>query len=170
MLRKLTYLLSLCLLVLTACKKDENPVPKSGNVVINEIMALNATTVADQDGEYDDWIELYNKSESTVDLTGHYLTDNSKSLTKWRFPNGTTIAGKGYLIVWADNDLDQQGLHASFRLSADGEEVVLVSPDLTILDKVVFGPQIEDVSYARFPNGTGEFSLGAPTFNAENVR
>ena len=138
------------------------------SVVINELMASNQTTVADQDGEFDDWIELYNTSANAVDLTGHFLTDNNENLTKYDIPDGTTIGGNDYLIVWADEDGMQAGLHANFRLSRDGEAVYLIDPDLEVIDMVTFGPQETDVAYARQPNGTGDFVMKEATFDDNN--
>ncbi len=140
----------------------------AGDVVINEFVASNDASAADQDGEYDDWIELYNNSDQAVDLSGWYMSDDEGDLTQWTFPNGTTIPAKGYLIVWADEDLEQTGLHADFKLSASGEVLLLVQPDEMIADRVEFGEQSTDVAYARVPNGTGSFMMQAPTFNENN--
>ncbi len=138
------------------------------DVVINELMASNQTTIADQNGEFDDWAEFYNNTSGTIDLSGWYLSDNPQLLTKWQFPAGVFLNGGEYLTVWLDNDETQAGLHASFRLSASGELLILVKPDLTIADQVVFGPQTTDVSLARCPNGTGNFIQTAATFGADN--
>ncbi|MEM6964468.1 MAG: CotH kinase family protein [Bacteroidota bacterium] len=138
-----------------------------GDVVINEIMASNATTQADQDGEFDDWVELYNNTSSSINLNGYYLSDNANDLTKFQFPN-VTIDGNSYLIIWVDSDPLQQGLHTDFKLSANGEELILSDNNLQVIDKVVFGAQTTDVSFARIPNGIGIFSFVPPTFNAPN--
>ena len=84
------------------------------------------------------------------------------------FPGGTTIGAGAYLIVWADSDEDQEGLHASFRLSASAESVFLLDAASNILDEVTYFDQISDVTYGRFPNGIGNFQQLRPTFNAEN--
>lgn len=138
-----------------------------GDVVINELMASNSTTAADQDGEYDDWVELYNRSNNTVDLTGFYLSDDDNDLQKWEFPSGTVINAGEYLIIWTDNDTLQAGLHTNFKLSASGEMVIL-SDGTTRLQEVTFGAQTTDLGYARVPNGTGPFVIQEPTFAANN--
>ena len=97
----------------------------AGVLVINEIMASNTKTIQDQDGEYDDWIELYNNTATTLTLDNVYLSDSYTSRLKWKFPDNTTIAPHGYLIVWADDDAAQPGLHSAFKLSATGEKVIL---------------------------------------------
>ena len=71
----------------------------AGDLVINEFMAINQTSVADQNGEYDDWIELYNNTDSTLSLSGLYLTDNPVDSSRWFFPD-TIIDPHGFLIIW----------------------------------------------------------------------
>ncbi|HEX5625268.1 MAG TPA: CotH kinase family protein [Saprospiraceae bacterium] len=138
------------------------------NIAINELMASNTKTVADQDGEFDDWIELYNKSTQSIDISQWILTDNPANLDKYRFPYGTVIPANGYLIVWADENGKQTGYHANFKLSASGEEVILLDSLGNQVDKVVFGQQTSDLSYARRPNGTGAFVIQDATFNKNN--
>ncbi len=140
----------------------------TSNVVINELMASNQTAVADQDGEYDDWVELYNNSTDNINLAGWYLSDDSQNLTKWEFPAGAFLNANSYLSVWVDDDEMQNGLHTSFNLNADGEELMLVRPDGTIADLVVFGQQTTDVAYGRCPNGTGGFTFLQHTWETNN--
>ena len=137
-------------------------------VVINEVMASNTNTAADEAGQYEDWIELHNLTNQTVDLTGFALSDNPANLRKWLFPAGTSIPANGYLIVWADEDGTQGPLHASFKLSASGESLSLVDSLSYFLDNISFDEQTSDLGYARIPNGTGPFVIQAPTFGAFN--
>jgi hypothetical protein len=139
-----------------------------GDIVINEFMASNDTTVADQDSEYDDWIELYNNSTNTIDISGYSLSDDLTNLQLFTFPTGTVMPPNSYIIVWADKDLTQSGYHADFKLSASGESIYLTDSTQTILDSVSFGQQTTDVSYGRYPNGTGPFQAMPATFSAEN--
>ena len=143
-------------------------VTTAGDLVINEFMASNDATAADQDGEFDDWIELYNNSGSTINLEGYAISDDADDFTKFIFPSGAEIAPNAYLIVWADGDTDQDGFHADFKLSAAGESVFLVNPSGSILNEVTYFDQTTDVSYGRFPNGTGNFQTMTPTFNGQN--
>ncbi|MBK9107963.1 MAG: CotH kinase family protein [Saprospiraceae bacterium] len=138
------------------------------DVVINELMASNTKSVTDQDGEYDDWIELYNKSSDAVDISNWIMTDNPANLDKYRFPQNTIIQPNTYLIVWADENGKQTGLHANFKLSASGEEVLLLDSTGLLVDSVVFGNQKEDLAFARKPNGTGNFIIQTHTYNANN--
>ncbi len=147
------------------------PVFSSGDVVINEFMADNANSIVDNAGEYDDWVELYNNGAETLDLSEYYLSDDEGDITKWQFPDNTTIAPDGYLIIWADDDEDQTDLgelHANFKLSANGETIVLVNSIGEITDQVSFGEQQEDISFARIPNGMGDFQFRTETFNGNN--
>ena len=87
---------------------------------------------------------------------------------KWAFPD-TFIAANGYLIVWADENGSENGLHANFKLSAAGEEIMLYdSLTSTTLDHVIFGPQTTDMGFARIPNGTGSFVIQNHTFGYNN--
>ena len=141
----------------------------TGSVVINELMASNQTSISDQDGEFDDWAELYNNSTNTIDLSGWYLSDDFTNLTKYQFPNGVVINPDSYLTIWADDDEMQPGLHTTFNLNADGEALILARPDLSIADQVVFGSQITDVAYGRCPNGWGAFTFVPHSFGADNT-
>ncbi len=149
-----------------SCVKQNEPI--NGEVVINELMPVNSSVIADQNAEYDDWIELYNKSSRPINLSGYFLTDSKKNLLKWQLPAGTSIAANGYLIVWADKDTTQIGLHSNFKLSSLGENVLLLKPDHTIIDMVEYPGQTLQLSYSRRPNGKGPFIWQAPTFNASN--
>ncbi len=144
------------------------PTLAQGDLVINEFMAQNTSTVSDPAGEFEDWIELYNNTANTISLDNLYLTDNTENLQKWAFPAGLTMAPHSYLIVWADEDLNQQGLHADFKLSASGEVLILSYPNGDAVDAVTFGTQTANVSMARVPNATGDFFSQPPTFNANN--
>jgi hypothetical protein len=167
MLKRIVFLSIIIFLIISySCKKYYEVVP--GDVVINELMPVNSTTVTDQNGEYDDWIELFNLSYASIDLSGYFLSDSKKELTKWKFPQGTSIPENGYLIIWADKDSTEAGLHASFKLSSNGETVILSRPDGTITDRIEYPAQTLELSYSRKPNGSGPFTWQAPTFDKSN--
>jgi len=142
-------------------------VPVTSDLVINEFMADNENTIADQDGEYDDWIEFYNNGDEEISLFGYFLSDDANDPDQWAFPD-TTIVSEGYLIVWADNDEEQEGLHTNFKISSSGETILLSDAGLNIIDEIDFGQQYADTTTGRFPNGTGDFILMLPTFGMEN--
>ena len=140
----------------------------AAGVVINEFMARNNAALEDPDapGEYPDWIEIYNDSSESVDLTGWYLTDDAGDLTKWQFP-AKTLDGYGFLVVFASNkDLRNPGqqLHTNFKLTTDGEYLALVRPDgLTIASEYSpeFPEQTPDVSFGLRPDTTNMVLVAA---------
>ncbi len=136
---------------------------------INELMASNDTTVTDETGEFDDWIELYNASDSTINLEGYALSDREMSLQKWTIDTSLVIPAKGYLILWCDEDGEDGPTHVNFKLSKGGEHVFLSNPQGGVIDEVLFGDQITDVSLAREVDGTGDFIQQVPTFGITNV-
>lgn len=139
-----------------------------GDVVINEVLVDNEETQADPSGQFDDWLELYNNTDAQIDLSGWYLSDKEDELDRWQFPNGTMIDANGYLIVWVDDDEMQPGLHTSFSLNNAGEAILLIAPDFTVIDKLIFGQQSDDISLARCPNGVGAFEFATPSFDSNN--
>ncbi|SDS01478.1 Por secretion system C-terminal sorting domain-containing protein [Polaribacter sp. KT25b] len=174
-MKKITQLLMLFLITFSAFSQDSYKIEssistiKAGELVINEIMASNTKTASDQDGEFDDWIELYNNSNQTLSLDNLYLSDDSTNLTAWQFPAGLTIEAGDYLIVWCDKDDEQSGLHADIKFSLGGESAILsYGDDNSIIENITFGVQQDDMSYARNPNGTGDFVIQSPTFESNN--
>ena len=140
-------------------------------VVVNELLASNAATLADPDfGEFGDWIELYNASGETVDLGGAFLTDDVDEPMQWRIPDGTTLAPGAFLLVWADDeDTAAMALHTNFKLSGSGELVGLFDASGAVIDTVSFGEQTTDISYGRYPDGSDTFALfPTPTPEAPN--
>ena len=137
-------------------------------IAINEVMASNSVTAADEAGEYDDWVELYNTSNATVDLSGWFLTDDESELLKWSFPTGTTLAAAEYMIVWTDDDGTQGPLHTGYKLSSSGESLILLDAAKNFVDTCFFGAQATDQGFARVPNGTGNFKIQEATFNGNN--
>ena len=142
-------------------------------LVINEILARNDLSNKDPQGEYEDWIELYNGGKEAIDVGGMYLTDDPGEPWKWRFPTGkplvTTIPPGKYLLIWADNDLAASGLHASFELKAGGGEVALFDTNgSTLIDRISFDAQTADVSFGRQPDGSPECVTLTPTPGASN--
>ena len=138
-------------------EKEFHQIAVVSGLVINEIMAANFSKVSDQDGEYDDWVELYNGGNTSINLEGFYLSDNENDLTKWIFPN-TVIQANDYKIIWCDTaGSSQTGLHTTYRLSADQEEVYLTDPSGIVVDAVHYVNMPTDRAYARVPNGNGIF-------------
>ena len=135
-------------------------------------MAANTNSLADPQGQHEDWLELHNVTDTAVSLAGMYLTDKTDNLTKWVFPENAAIPAHGYLIVWLDEDGNApKGLHANFKLARSGETVMLVDTDARgnqVLDAITFGEQEKDSAFGRWPNGTGAFQVVQMTPGAPN--
>jgi hypothetical protein len=132
------------------------------NLYINEFMASNVLSYENNNGEYDDWIEIYNSSVSPIDLGGIYLTDNLEGTSHWQIPSGqqvkTTVPSHGYLVLFADEMPGLGADHLGFKLNAANGQIVLLDTDnATILDNISYQQQFRDVSYGRFPDGGGQW-------------
>ena len=126
---------------------------------INEFMTSNDSSFADENGEYDDWIEIYNADTAAVNIGGMYITDDLTDPKAWQIPdtdpNVTTIPAGGFLVLWADKQTDQGILHVKLKLSGGGEQIGLFASDgTTPIDTLTFGEQTTDVSCGRFPDGS----------------
>ncbi len=143
-------------------------------LAINEFVASNSKD-EDPQGQTDDWIEIYNYGEEPINTAGMYLTDDLDDALMWRFPDSnpalTTIQPGGYLVVWADEDTTDAGLHASFKLDADGEEIGFFDSDgSTLIDSIVFDEQSADISYGRYPDANDQWQfMASTTLNQANV-
>jgi hypothetical protein len=118
-------------------------------VVLNEVMPNNTKTVADEDGDFVDWVEFYNHGDTPIDLTGFALSDDSVQPLKWTFPDVASITAGGYLTVFLSGK-DREG-HASFRLGNGTEPILFSNPSGTVLDQIVTGPLRSDDSLGRHP-------------------
>ena len=157
------------LLLLTTTFLVCNTLHAQQTIFINEIMASNDTTVADVNGNFVDWFEIYNADASPFYLTNCYVTDDTTEPTKFQFSGGLTVPANGYLILWASGN-NTDSVHLPFKLSASGEGVYLFQPDgITLIDSVSFGPQKTDVSYGRATDGAASFGyFKNPTPAASN--
>jgi len=134
-------------------------------------MALNSTVLADSDGDYSDWIEIYNPTATAVNLLNWSLTDDSTEIDKWKFPD-EMLSPNRYLIVFAsDKNISISGyqLHTNFKLSGSGEYLGLFDPagNSATVFSPNFPPQQTDISYAYYE---GDFLFSAnPTPGDENI-
>lgn len=145
---------------------------------INELMAINRSVIPDANGQYDDWIELYNSTDSPIDVGGLYVTDDLSQLQLCQIPltdtASTTIPAHGFLLLWADESREQGVLHINLKLSKAGEQLGLVQvidgmP--VLIDQLSYGLQTADVSFGRAEDGSDELiSMIPPTPGKRNVR
>lgn len=153
--------------------------PLTGQVVINEFSAANLESDLDNYGEYEDWIELYNTSDSYVDLSGYHLSDKIDNPDKWTFPNGIGIAANGHLLIWAsDRDVvSGNNIHTNFKITQtrNNEDIVFSDPSGNIIDShpINIPNQLGD-SRARVTDGSGTWGVclnptpGSSNFNVKS--
>jgi len=169
MKKMLALLLLLCLALPMACAQEAAPAPSPFSAIrINEFMASNGDSLEDFEGDSPDWIELYNTGDQDVNLKGLCLSDGKKTLDKFVFPD-VIIPAKGYLIIFASgyDFMEEDEIHVPFKLSADGERVVL-SYEGVILDIVSFDAQEKDVSMSRYDERSWRYTENY-TPGAENI-
>ena len=126
---------------------------------INEVMASNNIVIADEDGDFSDWVEIYNYGAAPLNLQGFGISDDALLPFKWVFPAQTIQPGE-YLLVWAsskDRVIAGQQLHTNFQISSVGEAISLTSPTNNLVDQAPSVVLQTDVSYGRQPNGTGSY-------------
>lgn len=127
---------------------------EDSQLFINEFMASNDSTITDEHGEYDDWIEVYNADEEPVWLGDKYLSDNLLNFDKWLMPDITLQPGD-FILFWADNSPEQGPNHTNFKLNQSGEEIGIFDADITgyvLLDSITYEEQTTDVSFGRNPD------------------
>ncbi|MHB9143201.1 MAG: chitobiase/beta-hexosaminidase C-terminal domain-containing protein [Paludibacter sp.] len=144
---------------------------QSNKIIISEFMAVNSNNITDEDGDHSDWLEIYNNSDSIINLGGWYLTDKAENLKEWQFPS-ITIAKGAYMIIFASdkNRTDPtKPLHTNFKLSGSGEFLAISEPDTTISFSYspLFPAQRQDVSYGIYQGQQVFFTTATP--GVENV-
>ena len=130
------------------------------SLIINEFLTNNGSTIQDEDGDFSDWIELYNTTNSTVNLLNYSLSDDINNLNKWVFPE-ITLLPHSYLLVFASNKnrLDTTELHTNFKISSSGEELYLSNNNGAIVDQTNSVYLSTDESYGRIPDGDTSWSV-----------
>jgi hypothetical protein len=144
---------------------------EANSIIINELLAKNDSLYADDYGDYDDWIELFNPTSHTISFTGKYLTDKRDNLDKWQFSTpGLELLPGQFLLVWCDEDSSQGDLHTNFKLNGDGEFLALVDADgITILDSLTYPNQKTNISFGRYPDGSDSWQKLLPTPRVGNT-
>lgn len=162
---KRSFLIILLLIVAVVVFADS-----SKKIIINEFLASNSTGLQDIDGDYSDWIELYNPGSEIINLRGWRLTDTESKPAKWIFSSVTISPGQ-FLLVFAsgkDRNVGVSELHTNFNLSKEGEYLALFEPDGTVADVYApaFPPQEDDISYGYYQGQITYFEI--PTPGTEN--
>ncbi|MCR5679384.1 MAG: lamin tail domain-containing protein [Prevotella sp.] len=155
---------------------DERQAEGITPVRVNEVSASNGIYV----NEYfkrNDWIELYNTTDQAVDVAGMYLSDNPQKPQKYQIAAAanaqasTVIPAHGYLVVWCDKLEPLSQLHTSFKLAADGGDVLLTAADLSWTDRLTYGPMKADETAGRYPDGSASvITMNLPTIEQANMK
>ncbi|MAZ93609.1 MAG: hypothetical protein CMF58_04260 [Lentimicrobiaceae bacterium] len=150
-----------------------------GQLYLNEFMAKNDTALPGPEGDYPDWIEIFNAGSEDVMLGGYFLTDEplggDMHQISSAYPDSVTVSAGGYILFYANNGEETSVLNLNFKLSSDGEDLILIASDTSFVDGLIFGPQEADVSQGRYPDGTGEwlfmndYTPGSPNSNPLKV-
>ncbi|MBR6180450.1 MAG: lamin tail domain-containing protein [Prevotella sp.] len=164
-------------LTLTACftpltdaeRKAEGYTP----VCINEVSAANSIYV-NEFFKHNDWVELYNTTDSDIDIAGMYLSDDSENPKKYQLEKtdgiSTVIPAHGFLTIWCDKVDPLSQLHASFKLNADGGEMLLTAADESWCDRFTYGLMEGDETVGRYPDGSRDvFTMNVPTIGKANI-
>ena len=136
-------------------RSEHGPLIHPGKLLqINEVLAANS-----------DSIELYYDGAGSLDLGGYRITDNNDLPDKFVFTAGTIMNPGDYLVVYADSNSLPAGIHTGFNIDADGDDLILRNPAGTVVDSVVFGAQLDNLSIGRL--GNGQWHLTVPTAGFE---
>ena len=143
-------------------------------LVINEFLASNDSCCIDESGEYDDYIEIHNFGTAAADIGGYIITDDIGNYDDYyQIPTGndsTIIEPGGFLLLWADKDSEQGVLHVEIKLSVAGEQIGLFMQDsITVIDTLTFAEQFDDISYGRYPDGSGDWHFMHPSPDTANT-
>ncbi len=146
----------------------------NAQVCVNEMMASNSSTIMDNFGDYDDWIEIYNPTASDINLAGYYFTDDLAIPNKYKVPSTnasqTTVPAFGYALFWADNELTEGAHHLGFKFSSIGEVAYLYAPDgISLIDGFSYPSIGTDLSYGRVSDCGNQLQIFTnPTPNDSN--
>ena len=140
-----------------------NEVSAANNIYVNEFFKRN------------DWVELYNTTNTPIDVEGMYLSDNAQKPTKYQIGKGdsqasTVIPAHGYLVIWCDKLEAQSALHATFKLAAEGGDILLTAADESWTDKLTYTAHNGDQTVGRYPDGSSQlYVMNTPTIARANT-
>ncbi len=140
----------------------------SQSIVINEVVADNSMGILDEDGDSSDWIELYNYTNSEINIEGFWLSDDVENLQKWAIPD-IQIPSLGFVSIFASGKDQTTGeLHTNFNISSEGEKIWLTEGEGELVDYVEVAEIAEDRSWGRLPNGGSWGTLLQPSWSSSN--
>lgn len=135
--------------------------PASVELFINEFMASNDDAFPGPEGDFPDWIEIYNAGTEAVNLAGYFILDTLDVSQAYQipatYPDSVTVEAGGFIVFYANKDEDLSVLNLDFKLSGSGEQIGLWNPSQTLLDGLTYDEQISDTSYGRFADGSNNW-------------
>ncbi len=148
-------------------------------VSINEVCSDNENIIADEEGDYEDWIEIFNNSNVPINLQGYFLSDDEEDLDQWSFPNVEIPAFDFILVFASGKDFLGTEAHTNFKISKNGETIIFSNSQGIIIDQLIVPALEVDQSYGRQPDGSEDLefffdptpkvtNIGSPSFNFAN--
>ena len=158
---------------------NPNP-PPTIELYINEFMASNDSSFPGPQGDYPDWIEIYNPGTEAVMLGGYFMSDDLVDPAAMyqisdAYPDSVTVEAGGFIVFYANKEEASSVLNLNFKLSGGGEQIGLWNADQIFMDSLTYGEQITDTSYGRFADGTDnwffmpEITPGATNLNTMSI-
>lgn len=161
----LISIISVCINLEKNYVTDIELVDKDKSLVINEVLADNNGGLSDEDGEYTDWIEIYNYGEEEINLKGYGITTDLEEPFYWTFPD-INISPKSFIIVRAsgkDRKDNLKFLHTNFKINKKGENIYLTHISGEIIDSLEVPESDENISFGRKPDGTNNYAILSKT-------
>jgi len=163
-LMKKTYTLLMALAIMTFVGIQS----ASAQLYINEFMASNDAAYPGPQGDYPDWIEIYNAGDDAVDLSGYFMSDKLDEPDALfeipsTYPDSVTVPAHGYILFYANKGQESSVLNLNFKLKGGGEHVGIWTPEQDVIDTITYGSQAADTSYGRFPDGGDNWEI-MPTY------
>ncbi|MFC2138498.1 lamin tail domain-containing protein [Bacteroidota bacterium] len=127
--------------------------PGYAQVIISEFQSSNSSTIYDEWGDYDDWIELSNPNNHSVNIEGMVLKNNAHVWGILKGDTSTLLSPGSYFLIWADHEESEGIFHANFRLSTSESLIICESDSTAIIDSLRIPSLSDDVSYGICPDG-----------------
>ena len=156
----------------TSTPYARNTPPVSASLFINEVMHTNSSTIQDNAGDYDTWVEIYNAGNTAADIGGYFMSNSFSHKAKFRVPvsnPATIIPPHGYLLLWCDNEISEGPLHNIFPLNSAGDFFAFFNSDSNLVDSVTFPTTASNHSWGRINDGASSWIVfSGSTPNSSN--
>ncbi len=152
-------------------KNGDSGTISHNDVIINEYMISNTFTIYDCEGDYGDWVELYNSGSESADMSGYAITDDDTNPFKYVFAEGTTIAAGEYLLIFCDgkDKVDDSGvIHTGFSLSVEDGAITLYTPEGVPSDSIEIVDMPDNISCGLVEGESEPKLFARPTPGKQN--